>query len=194
MKNRIKLSLLVILVLLMAIQLSPIGLDEYYEKFRLGIMVITSILFLFEWNIKAIWQVGLFRTFILTLVFEVILLGAFSFVGAEVVWGPIINLLMVLMFLMISFMDLSLKQYKWVLQLFLIGVLFSGISIIFTYGNGFVINDLYMPVPKNQIAPILSLGFLIAFFLGNQTKKVKNKYYYWGIACLLFGNMVCLGS
>ena len=189
MKNRIKLSLLVILVLLMAIQLSPIGLDEYYEKFRLGIMVITSILFLFEWNIKAIWQVGLFRTFILTLVFEVILLGAFSFVGAEVVWGPIINLLMVLMFLMISFMDLSLKQYKWVLQLFLIGVLFSGISIIFTYGNGFVINDLYMPVPKNQIAPILSLGFLIAFFLGNQTKKVKNKYYYWGIACLLF---VCI--
>lgn len=187
MKRRIKLSLLVILVLLMAIQLSPIGLDGYYDKFRLGIMLVTSILFLFEWkNIGAIWKVGLFRAFILTLVGEVILLGAFSLVGAKVAWGPIMNLLMVFMFLLISFMNLSLKQYKRVLQLFLIGTLFSGVSIIFTYGGGFVINDLYMPVPKNQIAPVLSLGFFVAFFSGNQLSKSRYKYYYWGIAFLLF--------
>ena len=189
MKERIKRFLLTLLLSLITIQLSPIGLSNHYETFRLGIMVVTGALFLFSWNTKAIWRIDLFKYFVFVILIEMVFLGALFFVGANAEWEPISNLVMVFMFMLISFMDLSTRQYKWVLNLFVVGTLFSGISIIFTYGNGFVINDLYMPVPKNQIAPVLSTGFFVAFFCGNNTQKVKEKYIYWTMAFLLF---VCI--
>ena len=189
MKERIKRFLLTLLLLLIVFQLSPIGLGDHYETFRYGIMAVTGVLFLFSWNTKVIWRIDLFKYFAFVMLIEVVLLGAFFFVGADVTWGPIGNLIMVFMFMLISFMNLSVRQYKWILNLFIVGALFSGISIIFTYGNGFVINDLYMPVPKNQIAPVLAAGFFVAFFCGNNTQKVKEKYIYWTMAFLLF---VCI--
>ena len=184
--NRIRFVLIIILIVIMSLQLSSIGLGDYYDKFRFIIIGLTGVLFLFSWNIKELLLIKIFRNFILVLICESILLGLLFWGDAKVEWGGITTLLMVFMFIMISLIHLSETQYKMILNLFIIGTLFSGISVIYTYGNGFVINDLYMPVPKNQIAPILSVGFFIAFFLFDNTKIFIEKYFYVGIAFLLF--------
>ena len=186
MKNRIRIFLLLLLLLLLLLQLSPIGLGDNYDSFRLGIMVVSGILFLFSWNIKKIWNVKVFRIFLFVLLYEIILLFALSFCGGKINWIPIGNLIMVFLFVMISFMELSIKQYRVILNLFIWGTLFVGLSIIFTFGDGFMINERYMPIPKNQIAPILSVGFFIAFFLGNSVKNLIEKCCYLGVSFLLF--------
>lgn len=186
MKNRIRIFLLLLLLLLLLLQLSPIGLGDNYDSFRLGIMVVSGILFLFSWDIKKVLNVKIFRIFVFVLLYEIILLLALSFCGGKINWIPISNLIMVFLFIVISFMKLSIKQYLMILNLFILGTLFVGLSIIFIFGDGFMINERYMPIPKNQIAPILSIGFFIAFFLGNRVKNLIGKCYYFGIAFLLF--------
>lgn len=185
--SKCRIILLVLLLLTMAVQLSPVGLGDGYEKFRLLIIIITGMLFLLSCrNMKKMWAIRIWRCLILIVVGEVVLLSLLAMVEASVNWRPIVDLLMVVMFVVISLMNLTQRQYKWILNLFIWGTLYSGLSIIFTYGNGFVINDLYMPVPKNQIAPILSTGFFVSFFEGNVIKRSATKYYYWGVALLLF--------
>ena len=185
--SKCRIILLMLLLITMVVQLSPIGLGGGYEKFRLLVMIVTGLLFLLSCqNMKKMWAIGIWRCLMLTVVGEIVLLGLLVIVGASVNWSPIVDLLMVVMFVVISLMELTQKQYRRILNLFIWGTLYSGISIIFTYGSGFVINDLYMPVPKNQIAPILSTGFFVSFFEGNNTNRNINKCYYWGMAFLLF--------
>ena len=185
--NKIKVLLLVFLLMIMAIQLSPVGLEERYDKFRLIIITITGILFLFSFQLKNVLSIKIFRLWEIILVGEFFLLGLLFVVGGKVVWGPYIEFLMAFVFIVISFnMRLTKVQYIKILNVFIWSTLFVGLTCIYTYALGFVINDLYMPVPKNQIAPLLTAGCFVAFFSGNYSIVRWKQFYYWGIAFLLF--------
>lgn len=172
---------------MMALQLSPMGLEGHYDKFRLLIIAITGILFLFSFRLKNVLSIKIFRLWGIILVVEFFLLGLLFIVGGKVVWQPYIEFLMVFVFIVISLnMRLTQVQYIKILNLFIWSTLFVGLTCIYTYALGFVINDLYMPVPKNQIAPLLTVGCFIAFILGNNAVVHWKQFYYWGIAFLLF--------
>lgn len=184
--NKISFILLITLLSVMMVQLSPIGLGDNYEKFRYVIIALTGILFLFSWNLNIVFSIKIFKCFFFVVFGEIALLSIVFVVGGNVNWHPLLDLLMALGFIFISLMRITTRQYFLILNLFIWGTLYIGISCIFTYGNGFVINDLYMPIPKNQIAPILAIGCLIAFSMGTRVQRVKQKFYYCGIAFLLF--------
>ncbi len=184
--GKFRFFLLLTLLSMMMIQLSPIGLGDNYERFRYVIIGLTGVLFLLSWDLKAVFSIKIFRYFFFVILGEAILLSIVFAVGGNVNWRPFVDLLMAWGFVLIALMRITTRQYLLILNLFIWGTLYIGVSCIFTYGTGFVINDLYMPIPKNQIAPILAISCLIAFFVGNHVQRVSQKFYYWGIAFLLF--------
>lgn len=203
MIDRIKLFFVVLLILLMAIQLSPMGLGEMYETLRLGIMFLTGVLFLFSCKFKELLSVRIIKVMFYILLVESFILFTIFALGGNVYWRAIVEFCMAFMFIVISY-NLNIKEraYLFILNLFLWSAIYIGLSCIMAYGNGFTINEQYMPIPKNQIAPVLSVALFIACYVGGISDRKLLKSYYWSIALILFlcicvfrarANMVAVG-
>lgn len=194
-KNKISFYFLILLLFITSLQFSSIGLDEnYYEILRLIIIGSIGILFMttFKSPIRIYREIPLLKTHTFYLfICSVIVFVLYAF-GADASFSPLRDLLISLLILMIGInMDLNLKQFKMLVKIFIIFYTISALSIVFTYASGFVIQDQYLAVPKNQLAPVYGVAFIISIYFAFKGKGI-GKLLYYTLAGLLLASLLVI--
>lgn len=194
-KNRLTFSFLIFLLFITALQFSSFGIvEEVYELLRLIIIVGIALLFLISYRkpLNYYNKVSVFKTHsVLLVIFSVILFVLYAF-GADVSFAPIRDLAISLVVLMIGLnMNISKKQYKRLVTIFIILYTLSALSIIFTFASGFIIYDQYLPIPKNQLAPVFGVAFILSIYFGFKQKGLR-KWLYYILSVLLLSSLLVI--
>src|SRR5690554_4090579 len=167
-KNSISYTLIVFLILISAFQFSAWGItDNIYSILRNIILGNTIILFLL--NVKKIAllynRISLLKIHINVLIITSIILLTISAFIAGVIISPLRDLAIALIYLIIGInLNLNEKKYKNIIKIFIASYTLAALSIVFTYSTGFVIQELYMPIPKNQLAPAYGVAFILSLY------------------------------
>lgn len=194
-KSKLSYYLLTIILFLTAFQFSAWGVAEgTYGILRN--LIIASIVLLFAISLKnpfiAIRKESSIKIhFYGLLLFAIILILLLPW-GYKINFTPLRDLTLAFVVLLIGYnMRLSNKQLQNIGAIFIVLNALSALSIVNTYASGFVINEQYLPIPKNQFAPVFGVAFILALYYGFKTKKFK-KLFFFGFAGLLFAAILVI--
>src|SRR5690606_2983673 len=193
MLEKFRKALLLIIILLCAFQFSYWGVFEpVYGYIRILIIIITIMLFI-TIDIRKIIQIiklnKAIRThFLLSFLFLVFCFYYFAF-GLYINFSVARDLFVICGVLIISAsFNYTDKQISNIFFYYSTFFLISILSIVFFAGQGLQVLDLYMPIPKNQLAPAYAMGALICFysiFNDNKRKKIYIVYFSLYIVAIL---------
>lgn len=195
-KNKVSYILLHIILFFTSAQFSSFGIEgEVYDLLR--IIIIILILILFTLNIGVVrkigrWSLTKYHT-IITILLSVALFFASAFT-LYVEYSPLRDLVISLIVLLIGTnIKLEERQYKYLVNAFVILYSLSAVSIALKYASGFVILDQYLSVPKNQIAPVFGTAFVASvYFIFNNAQKKGSQMIYYITAFLLFASLLVI--
>lgn len=194
-KNKLSYFLLYFLLFVSALQFSSIGItDEVYGLLRTIIIGVITLTFItsFKNPRKYIKRISVVKTHTVCLVFFLVAIFIFYAFGADVNFSPAQDLTIALLILIIGLnIDVNEKQFKRLVSAFVVFYTLSALSIVFTYASGFVIQDQYLAVPKNQLAPVYGVAFIIAIYFAFKGKGV-NKFLYYTLAGLLMASLLVI--
>lgn len=162
-------------------QSSFMGLDEgIYPIARLIVMGL--LLLMFAVNVSRIRKVDLGKLFAIRLLFFVLiqfgLLLPIALLVDELKKSEIIDVAaaisVIFIFSIIHFSDERIQKLN---IAFVIFISLSALSILYGYGFNFEILEHYLPIPKNQLAPLYGLGLMVCFYnFGKSSVRVKLIY------------------
>jgi len=178
--DKLKFSLLTLVILVISFQFSSIGLKEFYEPLRTGIMVLVvllSILSLANYKVLANYKSVIVLPGIILLLFFAVLL-VFSGVSThDVDYSPVRDALLVVFVLLISITtEISETKLNRLKFIFVFTISISALSIPLFIGQGFQIEELYLPVPKNQLAPIFASAVIIGLYSFSKEENRMKKF------------------
>lgn len=194
-KNKLSYYFFILLLFITSLQFSPIGLDEnYYDILRLFIIGGIGILFMttFKSPIRIYREIPLLKTHTFYLFISSVVVFVLHAFGADASFSPLRDLLISLVILMIGInMELNLKQFKTLITVFIVFYTISALSIVFTYAPGFVIQEQYLAIPKNQLAPVYGVSVIIALYFAFKQKGI-GKWIYYSFAVLLLASLLVI--
>lgn len=196
-RSKMAYILFFILIIITALQFSSFGISEgMYEPLRNLIVGVIVVVFLLSFNrttISYLSKINILKIHTIVLSFSVIVLILISaFNVSDVRISPIRDLAVSLAILMIGInMSISKKQFNSLLYLFVILYTVSALSIVFTYAQGFIINEFYLPIPKNQFAPAFGSALILSLYLLLK-KGTKFKVVLLTTAFLLFASLLII--
>lgn len=181
-RNLFSYTLIKFLVLITAFQFSAFGIeDTIYVILRYSI--ISTIVLLFSINLKR--TVNNFRRFSLLKTHAIVLLVLAPIIIAFIPFrdglpiGPIRDLALALIVISIGVsINLNEIQYNKLVNIYIVSYALAALSIVYTYASGFVIQESYFPIPKNQIAPAFGTAFLLALYFSFKSRGSKKVFYY----------------
>jgi hypothetical protein len=178
-----------------AFQFSAWGIADYIYS-TLRNIILGNIIILFLLNLKKISSVynriSLLKTHINVLIITSIILLTISAFITGGVFSPVRDLAIALIILIIGInLDLNEKRYKNIVKTFIVTYTLAAISIVFTYSTGLVIQELYMPIPKNQLAPAYGVAFILSLYF-IFSKENNNKLFYIIFSGLLFASLLVI--
>ncbi|MFV0180239.1 hypothetical protein OBK28_11765 [Empedobacter falsenii] len=186
---KLKLFFLQLLIICLSFQLSYWGLSpSVYSILR--IINIILILILFSLSLKDILNI-FYKSSLYNIVFYFIALNisiTLILNGLKTVeYNLVLEVVMVFIIILISLtFNLNERELVNLCLLFLILTAFSSLSIVYYYAPGFVINEQYLPVPKNQLAPIYSISSIVGIYLFfKSNSKLKYVYMLFSLILLL---------
>lgn len=166
--NKLSYLILIFLLCLISIQFSSLGVEpDIYNQLRL--LVIAILLVLFVISFKNPWYLIRSRKILkihlfITLFFTCLLFIFFAF-NDNIDFDPVIDLSIVFIIILIGLnINLNKKQLSTVIILFIVLNSIAALSIVYTYATGFIIHQLYLPVPKNQISPVYAFSFMLSLY------------------------------
>ncbi|MGO3691068.1 MAG: hypothetical protein ACTJF0_11475 [Psychroflexus halocasei] len=172
---------IILLISICALQFSFWGVFEpVYGLLRNIIIFLTIVLFItvdfkrvfFFFKNNPIIKKHLFFSVTL-LIISVVYYG----IGKNIEFSVLRDLFIVFGISIISFsFEFTENQIRNLFFLYSTLFLLSILSIIFLMGSGFSILDIYIPVPKNQLAPAFAVGTIISFYSMLFDKKRRNIY------------------
>lgn len=143
-------------------------------------------------NYKNLIGVKFFRQFFLLLFIQLIILLFLSIFHSDIKFSLMRDVSISLIILLISYsMPLKEKERNNLNLAFLVSITISALTIIQHYASGFVINELYFPIPKNQLAPVFGSGAIVGFYNFFKIKN-KKKYIYLVCSILLFMSILVI--
>ncbi|KJJ38847.1 hypothetical protein [Aequorivita vladivostokensis] len=165
-------------IILSALQYSSIGIGgNNYILFRTLIIALMGLLFLF--NFRGIINSFVKNSFIkihlgVTTLTTFCLILFWGMVG-DVDFGIGRDLWISLTFLSIGYnFDFDEKKFLGLIYLFILSNTLAAFSLVAKFASGFVVEELYWDVPKNQIAPVFGIAFLLSlYFLFYKSRKVN---------------------
>lgn len=176
-KDKISYFLIFLLLFLISFQMSAFGLSTlaFYNQIKNVVAVIMILLFLlnldgFIKNLRSFYIIKFHFIIILLIIVSLLVLYAYDY---NISYGGLRELVFVLSFIVIGInITLSKKQYLRITNFFSLLITLSALSVVFVYAKGFVIHENYLPVPKNQLAPVYSIAFIISLHNGLKYKKI----------------------
>lgn len=196
--DKLKFSLLTLVILVISFQFSSIGLKEFYEPLRTGIMVIVvllSIISLANYKVLADYKSVIVLPGIILLLFFAVLL-VFSGVSThDVDYSPVRDALLVVFVLLISITtEISETKLNRLKFIFVFTISISALSIPLFIGQGFQIEELYLPVPKNQLAPIFASAVIIGLYsFSKEENRMKKFILFFSFSSLILVLIVLRG-
>ncbi len=194
-KNKITEYLTILLLIVTALQFSAWGITgEVYSVLRNIIIGLIIVLFLICFRNPIIYyrKIHVFRIHVVGSVILAFILAVFYFFSTQVDFDPLRDLTLALFVLMIGLnIKLTEKQFLRLNNIYILLFTFSALSIVYKYSSGFNIQDQYLPVPKNQIAPAFGVALIISLYLGIKKRGI-NKIFYFVLFPLSFASLLVL--
>lgn len=194
-KSSISYIILIFLIFITAFQFSAYGITgEIYAVLRNIIIVTIVVLFLlnFKKAIKQYRKISLFKVHLFSLIvfaFIIVLLIPFK---TEIAITPLRDLALALIILMIGLsIDLKERQYIRLINIYIVLYTLAALSIVFTYSSGFEIQERYLPIPKNQVAPAFGVAFVLSIYFSFK-KKGFSKWFFHVFTGLLFASLMVI--
>lgn len=173
--------LLFLIVCCVAVQYSYLGLVmDYYSLLRtilISLVVMLFCSFPMKSYIRTLQQSKLIRKQIFVILFVAVILFCISaFISdSNVVWGPLVDLSIVTLILLISYsFNLSKKEISSLEQFLVYAMSLAALSLFILF-DGLTIETLYFPLPKNQIGPVYAFSLILSMHL-LVTRKPKVIY------------------
>jgi hypothetical protein len=187
--------ILIFLIFVSAFQFSSLGITgEPYLLSRNLLIINITILFIVSYHSPThfIKTIPSFRIHFFGLLIFLFFLIFFSIGGFEINFNPARDLALALVVLMIGLnMHISEKQFTSLVNIYILLYAISALSIVFTFSSGFEIQDRYLPIPKNQVAPAFGVASILSLYFGFM-KKGFCKLYYYIITLLLLSSILVI--
>lgn len=177
-KLKIQQYTIYILIMITAIQYSSIGVDDsVYNGIRLltTLIIFVSILFNAKSIVNSIFRERIILLhFIFAFLFFAIII-IFSIIDSKVTISPFREFIMSLFFISLGYsMKLDDNKLYRIFNFFVIAFTISAISIILKFSTGFQIPNSYLPIPKNQFAPVFAIALMLSLYhWGKRSKAVR---------------------
>ncbi len=194
-KSSFSYFIFILLIFITAFQFSAWGITvEIYSILRIVIIATISMLFVFNFrkSIKYYRQISIVRIhFWGLLIFTFVLLLLLPF-GLEIDFNPARDLALALVVLLIGLnMNLKKKQFTRLINIYIVLYTLAALSIVYVFASGFVINEQYLPVPKNQLAPAFGVAFILAVYFAFKKKGI-GKWFYYILSALLGASLLVI--
>lgn len=187
--------LLLLIVVMLSFQASAWGVEkQVYGVMRIAIIFVVALLFVvsFEKRFLVFLRVKIVRMHFIMLLLFLFYGVVFSVLGFNFNYSPLRDLLLALFVVFIGYnLNLSDKDLFVILVLFTLGFLISALSVIYAFSDGFVIQERYLPVPKNQYAPMYGMASIFAIVCGFKSVGWK-RYALFLVSAVLFGALLTL--
>ncbi|KGN98572.1 hypothetical protein HR11_08550 [Porphyromonas macacae] len=194
--NKLQVFLLFSLITVTAVQYSSYGIEpNIYNRLRLITIIIVGILVgtvLITGKLKEqIHNPVLQSISKYFLSFIILFLFVYS-IGARVDSSAPWDILIILIISALGgSLSITEKDVKILFNIFCFFICFSSFSILLTYGDGFSISEYYMPIHKNQLAPLFSSLLFVSVSNFYQRKR-RVKYFWLLISTFLFFSLLIL--
>lgn len=188
---------LLLMITVSAFQYSAWGLPEgRNEIIDLSMIVISFILVLLNGKINKIFtfyrDISLFRLTIITSLTSIIIILSLNIIGYYIMFMPFRDIILSIIFLYIGLsMSFTHKQFNNIIFVYVLSYMLSSISIMYVFASGFVINEMYLPIPKNQLAPAFGIATIISHYCALKKSGIQ-KYLYLFMAILLFASLLVI--
>jgi len=194
-RNTISFFFLIVLIFVCAFQTSAWGISgEIYDELRYLIIGLVTVSFLssYKGNILRHTKIPVFKAHFWGLVIFSFILILLYFLGLDPEWQPARDLWIALILLIIGLdINLSKRRFIKLINIYIIAYTVAALSIVFVFSSGFNIREIYLPVPKNQIAPSFGAAFILALYLGIKSSAFK-RYGYFIFSGLLLASLLVL--
>lgn len=169
---------LIILIALTALQYSSIGADiNTYQTLRTYIALVIGLGVIIHLKniINSIFNEPIFSLHFLSAFICVTLLIIILIIDKDTTITPLLDLVMCLVFILLGYsMRLSDEHLYSALNFFVFVFTLAALSIILEYSTGFEIPERYLPIPKNQFAPVFAMAFILSIYNRSRgTKPIK---------------------
>ena len=186
--NKISYYIFILLLFATALQYSFWGIEgTNYDVLRAIIIGAIILLFLVSYKnpIEYLKKIPVFKVHMFCLAlfsFFLFILIAFE---ANVDFAPVRDLTLALVILMIGLnINLNEKQFVRLINIYIFLYTLAAISLVLAYASGFVIQERYLPIPKNQVAPAFGVAFMLSLYFSFLKKGTRKWFYYVFIAFL----------
>ena len=186
--NKISYYIFILLLFATALQYSFWGIEgTNYDVLRAIIIGVIILLFLVSYKnpIEYLKKIPVFKVHMFCLAlfsFFLFILIAFE---ANVDFAPVRDLTLALVILMIGLnINLNEKQFVRLINIYIFLYTLAAISLVLAYASGFVIQERYLPIPKNQVAPAFGVAFMLSLYFSFLKKGTRKWFYYVFIAFL----------
>lgn len=158
------------------------------------IIIVFAILVILLFNVKSVFKSKeICYSFLLAILFFLSLLLPSSVFDVEV-FNNIRTLIIPLLAIIVGWqINLYNKQYRFIIYVFIISVLYVILSQIMVNGGGFVIEQLYFADAKNQLGVLGATALVLSFLIFCDNKKMKGvRLLYFSIAILLLISLLTI--
>jgi hypothetical protein len=194
-KNSISYSIFILLIFITSFQFSAWGITgEIYSILRILIIATISILFVFNYSksIKYYRHISLLKIHFWGLLIFTFALLLLLPLGLEINFSPARDLALTLVVLLIGLnMEIKEKQFKRLINFYIVLYTLAALSIVFSFASGFVIHEQYLSVPKNQVSPAFGVAFILSLYFSFKNKGPR-KWFYYVFAGLLFASLLVI--
>ncbi len=194
-RNRFSYNIFKFLIFLISFQYSAWGITpKIYSQLRIIIIASVALLFLitFKNPNKYFQKISIFRIHFSVLVSFTIIIFSLSLLGFNANFSPMFDLALALMLLMIGLnISINRKQYIKLIFLYITLNTLAALSLVYKFATGFIIYEQYLPLPKNQLAPVFGFAFILSIYHGVKINGLK-KLYIFSLSILLILSMLVL--
>lgn len=194
-RNKLSYQLLIVLIFITSFQFSAWGVNEpVYSILRNFISGAIFVLFFVSLRnpIRYYKNISTVRIHFIALVSLSLILTVLVPFSTKIEVYPIRDIFIALIILTIGLqVKLTEKQFIRLNTIYIILYVLAALSIVFIYSSGFIIQEQYLPVPKNQLAPAFGVGLLISLYFGFKAKALK-KWLYYAFGLLMFSSLLVI--
>jgi len=187
-KSSISYLIFSLLLFATSLQYSSWGIEgTIYEVLRA--IIIGAIVLLFLVSLKnplALFKkIPVFKVHSFCLVLFSFLLFILYALGVEVDFTAVRDLALALVILTIGLnINLKEKQFIRLINIYIVLYTLAAVSLVTAFASGFEIQERYLPIPKNQVAPAFGVAFMLSVYFSFIKKGTRKWFYYIFIALL----------
>lgn len=184
-----------LLIICAALQFSSYGLrGENYSILRNSIILIMCIVFALSFRnpMPLIRRIPAVRIHFFACFVFVFILIILSIIGVQINFNPARDLLIALIVLIIGLnLNITKKQFVRLCTIYIALYTISALSIVFTFSSGFSIQEIYLSIPKNQIAPAFGVAAMLSIYFFFLNKGFL-RYFYFSTTVLIIASLLVI--